>query len=139
MFDNIFKDHELSDLRQKLQDAMNAHDQKKFTQAFEGILQYYANKNLEDYQALREENDTQVLAARGVRQLTGAERTFYQKLGEAMGSADPRQAVNNLDVAMPETVFDDIFTGIETSHPLLSAINFMNTKGAIRMMMNTHG
>ena len=133
------KNETLLALRQNLQDAMNANDQEKFTQAFEAILQHYANKNLEDFQSLREETDARVLAARGVRQLTGTERTFYQKLGAAMGSADPRQAVNNLDVVMPETVFDSIFEGIETSHPLLSAINFMNTKGAIRMMMNTHG
>lgn len=126
-------------LRQNLQDALSANDQDKFIQAFEGILQYYAGKNMSDFQALREESDSRVLAARGVRQLTGREKDFYQKLGDAMRSADPRQAVNNLDVVMPETVFDSIFEGIETDHPLISAINFMNTRGAIRMMMNTHG
>ena len=133
------KNQTLMDLRQKLQEAMRANDQEAFTQAFEGVLQYYANKNLEDFQMLREETDVRVLAQRGVRQLTSQERTYYQRLGEAMGSADPRQAVNNLDVVMPETVFDSIFENIEADHSLLSAVNFMNTRGAIRMMMNTHG
>ena len=133
------KNQTLMDLRQKLQEAMRANDQEAFTQAFEGVLQYYASKNLEDFQMLREETDSRVLAQRGVRQLTSQERTYYQRLGEAMGSADPRQAVNNLDVVMPETVFDAIFENIEADHSLLSAVNFMNTRGAIRMMMNTHG
>ena len=133
------KNQTLLNLRQKLQEAMNANDQEAFTQAFEGILQYYADKNLEDFQALREETDSRVLAQRGVRQLTTREKDYYQKLGEAMKAADPRQAVNNLDVVMPETVFDSIFENIETDHSLLSVINFMNTRGAIRMMMNTHG
>lgn len=133
------KNQTLLDIRQRLQAAMAANDQAAFSQAFEEIIQYYANKNLEDFQSLQAEADSRVLAQRGVRQLTSAERTFYQKLGEAMSSADPRQAVNNLDVVMPETVLDSIFDGLETEHPLLGAINFMNTRGAIRMMMNTHG
>lgn len=133
------KNQTLMDLRQKLQKAMRANDQEAFTQAFEGVLQYYASKNLEDFQMLREETDVRVLAQRGVRQLTVKEKDYYQKLGDAMKSADPRQAVNNLDVVMPETVFDSIFEDIETEHSLLSAVNFMNTRGAIRMMMNTHG
>ncbi len=133
------KNQTLMDLRQKLQEAMRANDQEAFTQAFEGVLQYYASRNLEDFQMLREETDSRVLAQRGVRQLTAKEKDYYQKLGDAMKSADPRQAVNNLDVVMPETVFDSIFENIEADHSLLSAVNFMNTRGAIRMMMNTHG
>ena len=57
------KNQTLLNLRQKLQEAMNANDQEAFAQAFEGILQYYADKNLEDFQALREETD---LAVRSV-------------------------------------------------------------------------
>lgn len=133
------KNEVLLNLRQKLQDAMAANDAKQFAEAFEGIIQYYAKENLDTFEELRGEKDAQVLAGRGLRQLTSKERAYYQKLSEAMGSSDPRQAVNNLDVVMPETVFDSVFEDIETSHSLLGAVNFMNTRGAIRMMMNTHG
>ncbi len=133
------KNEVLLDLRQKLQDAMQSDDAEKFTEVFCEILQYYARENLETYEAMQGEHDVQTLAARGVRQLTSRERTYYQKLSDAMRSSDPRQAVSNLDVVMPETVFDSIFDDIETSHSLLGAVNFMNTRGAIRMMMNTHG
>lgn len=133
------KSETIEALRQKLMDAMAGSDKEAYTQAFEGILQHYADSVRQEYEDLRGEQDSAVLAARGVRQLTSAERTYYQKLGEAMNSKDPRQAINNLDVVMPETVFDSIFEDLLTSHPLLSRINFMNTKGAIRMMMNTNG
>lgn len=129
----------LEDIRLKLQDAIQKNDAEKTSEAFEQLFQYYADINKQDYEALREETDAKILAARGVRQLTSKEREYYQKLGEAMKASDPRQAVNNLDVVMPETVFNSIFDGMETDHPLLSAINFMNTNGAIRMMMNTNG
>lgn len=129
----------LADIQQKLQDAFQSDDKEKTAEAFTELFQYYAETNQRDFEALRQEQDSQVLAARGVRQLTAKEREYYQKLGEAMNAQDPRQAINNLDVVMPETVIDDIFTNLSTNHPLLEAVSFMNTRGAIRMMMNTNG
>lgn len=126
-------------MRQRLQDAMQSGDSERFSEVFMEIIQYYAKENLSVYEAIEGERDAQSLSARGVRQLTRGERDYYQKLSDAMRSSDPRQAVNNLDVVMPETVYDSVFDDIETSHSLLGAVNFMNTRGAIRMMMNTHG
>lgn len=133
------KNEALMELRQKLQNAMQSNDAEKASDAFTELFQYYAKENMAVYEDLRAESDARTLAARGVRQLTGKEKVYFQKLNDAWRSADPRQAVNNLDVVMPETVIDSIFDDIETSHSLLGAVNFMNTKGAIRMMMNTHG
>lgn len=129
----------LETIRQSLQAALAENDTEKTTKAFSDLFQYYAEQNRQDYEALRGETDTRVLAARGVRQLTSKEKAYYAKLGEAMKANDPKQAVNNLDLVMPETVFDSIFEGMETDHPLLNAINFRNTNGSIRMMMNTNG
>lgn len=129
----------LEEIRQRLQTAMQENDQEKVSAAFSDMFQYYAEVNQQDYEALKQERDVQVLASRGVRQLTTKEREYYQKLGEAMKSNDPRQAINNLDVVMPETILDSIFDGLETDHPILRKVKFMNTKGAIKMMMNTNG
>ena len=131
------------ELRAKIQQAVKDGDTQAFTDAFnqmvevigEDVLQQ-ANSRLDE---MRQASDTQVLAVRGVRQLTSKERDYYQKLSEAMRAKDPRQAVNNLDLVMPETVVDAVFDELQTSHPLLSHIQFMNTRGAIRMMMNTNG
>lgn len=139
MKDLFAQDKKLEEIQQKLQEAFQSDDKEKTAEAFTELFQHYAETNQKDFEALRQEQDSQVLAARGVRQLTAKEREYYQKLGESMNAQDPRQAINNLDVVMPETVIDDIFTNLSTNHPLLEAVTFMNTRGAIRMMMNTNG
>lgn len=131
------------ELRAKIQQAVKDGDTQAFTDAFNQMVEVIgddvmqqANSRLDE---MRQASDTQVLAVRGVRQLTSKERDYYQRLSEAMRAKDPRQAVNNLDLVMPETVVDAVFDELQTSHPLLSHIQFMNTRGAIRMMMNTNG
>lgn len=131
------------EIRAQMQQAIKDGDNDAFYQAFDLMLQDIRNdvqqRATEQIQQARKEGDTQILAARGVRQLTSAERDYYQKLTEAMKSKDPQQAVTNLDIVMPETIVDAVFDELQTSHPLLSRIQFINTRGAIRMMMNTNG
>ena len=131
------------ELRAKIQQAVKDGDKQAFADAFDQMVGaigddvvQQANARLEEMQQAA---DTQVLAVRGVRQLTRRERDYYQKLSQAMRAKDPRQAVNDLDLVMPETVVDAVFDELQTAHPLLSHIQFMNTRGAIRMMMNTNG
>lgn len=133
------KNETLMEARQKLQDAMAAGSQDDYTAALESICQYYAEDIRQEYESLKNESDVNILASRGVRQLTSQETAYYQKLGEAMRAPDPKQAVNNLDVVMPETVIESVFDDLRTNHPLLSRINFLPTGGAIRMIMNTNG
>lgn len=131
------------EIRAKLQEAIKSGDTDAFYQSFDQMLESIRDDVLqrasEQIEKAKQAGDTQILAARGVRQLTSREREYYQKLSEAMRSKDPQQAVTNLDVTMPETVVDAVFDELQTSHPLLSHIQFTNTRGAIRMMMNTNG
>ena len=131
------------DIRAKLQQAIKDNDTEAFSASFDQMLECIQNdiqQRADDrIDQMKRETDTTVLASRGVRQLTTKEKEFYQKVADAMKAKDPKQALNNLDVAMPETVIDAVFDELQTSHPLLSRIQFMNTRGAIRMMMNTNG
>lgn len=131
------------DIRAKLQQAIKDNDAEAFSSSFDQMLECIQNdiqQRADDrIDQMKRETDTTVLASRGVRQLTTKEKEFYQKVADAMKAKDPKQALNNLDVAMPETVIDAVFDELQTSHPLLSRIQFMNTRGAIRMMMNTNG
>lgn len=131
------------DIRAKLQQAIKDNDTEAFSSSFDQMLECIQNdiqQRADDrIDQMKRETDTTVLASRGVRQLTTKEKEFYQKVADAMKAKDPKQALNNLDVAMPETVIDAVFDELQTSHPLLSRIQFMNTRGAIRMMMNTNG
>ena len=132
-----------SDVREAMQKAIRENDNEAFYASFEQMLLCIKDDIENEYNNrvnnLESEMDRRALASRGVRQLTSEERAYYQKLAEAMKAKDPKQALNNLDVIMPETVVDAVFDELQTAHPLLSHIQFVNTRGAIRMMMNTNG
>lgn len=131
------------EIRGLMQKAIRDNDTEGFAAAFDQMLESIEQGILGEYEdrlnELRQEMDSNVLTARGVRQLTSAELTYYQKLGAAMQAANPRQALENLDVVMPETIIDSVFDDLRTNHPLLSAINFIPSNGAISMIMNTNG
>ena len=132
-----------SGIREKMMQALKDNDQQAFVDSFNQMLEAIADEVKQQYdeqvEGLKVQVDTQVLANRGVRQLTTQEKEYYQKLGEAMKAKDPRQAIANLDVVMPETVITAVFDEIQTSHPLLSHISFTYTGAAIKMLVNTNG
>ena len=131
------------ELRQLLQQAAASGDTQAFHSALDEMMQRIGLDLREEYdqrfQALQQELDSRILAQRGVHQLTAEERTYYQKLGAAMKSSNPQQAVTGLDVALPKTVIDSVFDELQTAHPLLSRINFRATGGAVEIMVNTNG
>lgn len=90
----------------------------------------------EEIKAIQEDADRNVLAARGVRQLTSEETKYYEKVIEALRSGDPKQAIANLDIAMPETIINSVFEELRTDHPLLSKIDFTPTTGLTRMLIS---
>ena len=83
--------------------------------------------------------DAAVLAARGVRVLTSEETKFYQALRKAMEASDVKQAITNLDVAMPETIIDAVLEDIASQFPLLDAIDFRNTTAITKWFYNNQG
>lgn len=131
------------ELRQALQQAAASNDTQAFLAVWDEMNQRISLDLHEEYEQkfhdLCLEADSRILTQRGAHQLTAEERTYYQKLGAAMKSADPRQAVTGLDVALPKTVIDSVFEELQTAHPLLSRINFRATGGAVEIMVNTNG
>ena len=132
-----------ADIRALMQKALKENDAEGFSAAFEDMMQCIGEEVKAEYEQhieeLKQNYNTAVLTARGNRLLTIEEKAYYKALAEAMKAEDPKQAVNNLDVVMPETVINKVMEDLETEHPLLSKINFVSTNGAIRMMMNTNG
>ena len=132
-----------AEIRALMQKALKENDVDGFSAAFEDLMQCSAAEVRTEYEEniaeLKESYDNAVLTARGCRLLTIEEKTYYTALAEAMKAEDPKQAVNNLDVVMPETVIDRVMEELENEHPLLSKINFVASNGAIRLMMNTNG
>lgn len=125
------------------QSAIKAGDTEGFAKAFDSLIESVGDILRQDYDSqlsdLRNEVDARILTARGVRQLTSEERTYFQRFAEAARAEDPKQALSNMDVVLPKTVIDSVFEDLRTNHPLLSKINFLPSGGAVKMIMNTNG
>lgn len=130
------------DLRTLMQKAIAENDTEGFYEAFDSMLNAIGEEIRADYTQAIENAQTQmdnnVLAARGTRCLTAEEKSYYTDLISAMGSRNPKQAVSNLDKALPETVINAVFEDLKSDHPLLSKINFIPSNGAARILMNAN-
>lgn len=134
---------EREEIRAQMQKAIKDGDTEGFYSAFDQVLTAIEQGVKDEYDRtsaeLRKDFDQNVLVNRGVRQLTSAEKTYYQKVKEAMLSVNPKQALLDADLTMPQTIIDRVFDEVQTAHPLLSAINFIPSGGAVKLMVNTNG
>lgn len=80
--------------------------------------------------------DAAIMVSRGLHALTSAEMHFYTELGKAIRSDNPKMALENFSVAMPETIIDGVIGTIRRDHPLLDRLNFRNTAYLTRFILN---
>lgn len=80
--------------------------------------------------------DAAIMTARGLHALTSAEMHYYTELGKAIKSDNPKMALENFSVAMPDTIIDGVIGTIQRTHPLLERINFQNTAYLTRLILN---
>lgn len=128
-----------TDILQRMADSIKENNTEAFQSAFNDLSDTIGEGLRAEFEQYREDADAAILAQRGVRQLTSKERTFYEALIGAMKSADPKQALTNIDVTYPETVIDAVFDDLEQNHPLLSKINFQRAGLLTKMIMSTNG
>jgi len=123
-------------LMQSLSQALKDNNEDAMAEAFTQFADGVQERIMEEYGELRQAKDSAVLAARGIRQLTGEETKFYQSWIDAMKSPNPKQALIDIQKAMPETIMDEVINDMQESHQLLSEIDFINCQGAIKMIVN---
>lgn len=123
-------------LMQSLSQALKDDDQEAMAAAFTQFANGVQERIMEEYGDLRQTQDAAVLASRGIRQLTSEEKVFYQAWIDASKSPNPQQALVDIQKAMPETIIDSVIEDMQEAHPLLSAIDFINCQGAIKMIVN---
>lgn len=127
-----------AEILEQMNKAIAENDEKAFVEAFEKLSMNIQENILAEVDAAREQGDLAILAARGTRVLTSEERTYYEKVIQAMRGENPRQELASLDVVMPKTTIDAVFEDLTVEHPLLNAIDFHNTSGLVEMIMNTN-
>ena len=127
---------ENKELMQALSQALKEDDDDAMAEAFAAFAEGVQERIMEEYKDLRQSKDATILASRGIRQLTGEEKTFYQAWIDAAKSANPKQALIDINKAMPETIIDEVIDDMRESHELLSEIDFINCQGAVKMIIN---
>lgn len=129
------------ELAQKFNEALKSEDTAQVAQAFADMAENIQSEVLERAKdaAAVEQMDVAALAARGLRQLTSAEKKYYEAVITAMKSDSPKQALANLDVTMPKTIIEDVFDSLKAEHKLLSVIDFNNTTYVTEWILNKNG
>jgi hypothetical protein len=134
----------LAESRKKLGAALAAASEKDDPEAFSEAFTAFADELQQQIVgearlALAGGADRAVLAARGVRQLTGEEMKYYQAVIAAMKSSYPRQALTDIDVTVPPTIINEVFNDLVAAHPLLSYIDFQSVGLLTRWILTTTG
>lgn len=129
---------EKTEIMNRLNQAMKDGDEEGFAQAFTDFTNNIQEAVMAEAKGFIQATDTNILASRGVRQLTSDENNYYQKVIEAMRTTNPKQALADLDVVMPKTIIDDVFTDLATNHPLLDAIDFQNAGAVTEWLLNAN-
>ncbi|MFV0553008.1 MAG: phage major capsid protein [Anaerorhabdus sp.] len=118
--------------------AMHDQNAEGYSESIRLLAQDIEEEVLSKAQELANVSDREVLSQRGVRQLTSKEKKYYEALAKAWKATDPKQALTNIETVMPETIVDSVFDDLREKHELLNAIDFTNTKGMIKFLLNTN-
>lgn len=132
---NAKKDELLANISNSIS-ANDAEGMKGALDAWQGFMlgEFEAAKN--EFAATADKN---VLAARGVRQLTTEETNYFNEFITKARAAAGDGVITNIGKALPETVINAALEDIKQSHPLLAAIDFQNTAAAIKWVLNDKG
>lgn len=132
-------DKETKDIQQMAEQVVNAfvgEDKDEAVKQVANSMIALQQRLIAEANSLDDARDATVLAQRGMQPLTKKENDFWQKAIDAMRSANPKQALTDLDVVMPETTINRVFEDIRVNHPLLNEITFMNT-GALTKIITS--
>ena len=122
----------------RINQAVHDNDEEAFVNAFTEFSENIQDAVIQEARGEIQAQDVNILSARGVRQLTSEEDQYYRAVIEAMRTPNPQMALSELDVVLPKTTIDAVFEDLEHTHPLLDAIQFVNTSGLIEYIVNTN-
>lgn len=109
----------------EIKNALESGDADKFAEAIVKNIQANGDRIqqelIEEAKNFNIENaDASILAQRGFKPLTAAERKYYNEVKD-------KHSFDGLE--LPKTVFERVFEDLTKNHPLLSEINFVNVTG----------
>lgn len=129
-----------TEIMNALASAVRGNDETAMQQAMTDWQNYLSESILAEANGILGATDSNILASRGVRQLTSKEKKFYESLiASARQEVTPGSVITGIGEALPETTIESVFDDLKQNHPLLNAINFTNTSAITKMVMNKQG
>lgn len=113
-----------SELSQKVAEALNSDNPNALAEVLAEFAENKGKEILEEMRMYEKTNDSSILAARGIRQLTSDEKAFYESFKKAIKTGDVKQSFTVNTAAWPTTIVNDVTEGIRNSFELLDAIDF---------------
>ena len=80
------------------------------------------------------DNDSAILTARGVKQLTSEEKKYFNDLIKYMKDSASLESVPEV---MPETTINRIYEDLEAEHEILKVVDFQNVTGIVETIIRT--
>ena len=117
--------------------AMRSDDKDAFSQAFSRLANCVAEQVKGEYDQYVSAADAAALAARGEKPLTSEEMKWFGDLSQTLKDNDPKMAITLIDPVIPKTTVDRVFDDLEQQHPLLAAVDMVNTGQLIEFITNT--
>lgn len=127
---------EKQEIMAKMSKAIADNNEDAFVEAWDGFADSVQQAVIAEAQGMLSAQDSAILAGRGVRSLTSEENKYYQAVINAMKTSNPRQALADVADAMPISVIESVFEDLVAEHPLLEAVDFVNTSGMIEYLVN---
>lgn len=126
------------EIAQRISNAAKEGNTEAFENGLTEMFQSIHDQILAEAENMKGSADAAILAQRGVRQLTSAEKTFYDKFIEASKAADGNisMALSNVDKTFPITIIQQVMEDMKQAHPLLDAIDMVNVTGATKLLLN---
>lgn len=128
-----------NEILNKISNSVKDNDPKALEAALTEWQTYSHDLVMSEAKGLISSMDGTILAARGAHALTSEENQYYTTLIEAMKSSNPKAAVANIEQAFPETTIDLVMADMVQAHPLLDAVDFVNTTALTKWVVNKKG
>ncbi len=136
------KDVIKQELHDKFASALSGENPDQITDALTEFAVNLQEDVVNDFKTYQQTQDSSILARRGVRQLTADEKKFYTGWMGALKEHydNPKMAFTGLDnTTLPQTVLDNVLSDIQSSFPILNAINFQKFLQITKMIVNKQG
>lgn len=118
--------------KKELIEKLESDDPKVQAAAMYKYMENVATQLAEEYTAIKDTQDSNILKSRGYRVLTSVEEKAYQKIIDKMRAQESIDADD--DVFLPTTVIQTVFDNLVQDHPIFAEIDFQNVTGITEMI-----